>query len=135
MRRLLAAALLASSSAALACGYCVEDKVASVYDHAAITRALGQKHHVVFFHVEGPLPTALPAQRALQQAIASSSGVDAGSVRLAPETATLAVAFDPARTSLVAVQSGLEKRLARHRLSLMAFQVMDRPADLKTVKR
>jgi hypothetical protein len=134
MRALLASALLAVAPAALGCGYCVEDKVASVYDHAAITRALAQKHHVVFFHVEGALPAALPAQRALRQAIASSSGVHAASVRLAPETATLAVAFDPARTSLAAVQSGLEKRLARHQLSLMAFQVMDRPADLKRVK-
>jgi hypothetical protein len=134
MRHLLAAALLGCSSAAFACGYCVEDKVASVYDHAAITQALALKHHVVFFHLEGALPTSLPAQRTLQQTIASSAGVDAGSARLALETATLAVAFDPARTSLAALQATLEKGLARHKLSLMAFQVMDRPADLKKVR-
>jgi len=135
MRNLLLAALLSSSSAAFACGYCVEDKIASVYDHAAITRVLAQKHHVVFFHVEGTLPFSLASQRDIASRIASAPGVDAGSARFKPETATLALAYDPARTSLGAVQAALEKRLARHKLSLMALQIMERPADLKTAKR
>jgi len=123
------------SAPVLACGYCVEDKIASVYDHAAITRALAQKHRVVFFHVEGALPYSLASQRDIASSVASTPGVDAGSARFKPETATLALAYDPARTSLAAVQAALEKRLARHKLSLMALQIMERPGDLKTAKR
>ena len=32
------------ASAAHACGYCIEDKIAAVYDHAVVTRAAAQKH-------------------------------------------------------------------------------------------
>ena len=135
MRSAIAGLLLACAGAAAACGYCVEDKIASVYDHAMVTRALSQKHHGVFFHIEGLVPSSLAAARNLEGMIRAAPGVDAGSTRLALETGTLAVAFDPARTRLVELQAGLEKRLARHKLSLMAFQVMERPGDLKTVQR
>ena len=56
LSRPLAAALLlaGAASAALACGYCVEDKIASTYDHALVTQALAHKHHVAFFHIDGP---------------------------------------------------------------------------------
>ena len=40
---------------ASACGYCVEDKIASTYDHSVVTRALSQGHHVAFFHIDGPV--------------------------------------------------------------------------------
>ena len=33
---------------AQACGYCVEDKIAAVYDHASISRARAAKHQVAF---------------------------------------------------------------------------------------
>src|SRR5262245_2736029 len=128
MRSTVAALLALLAPAALACGYCVEDKIASTYDHAMVTRALAQKHHVVFFHLEGSLPSSLASIRAIETAVRSTPGVDAGSTRLAPETATLAVAFDPARHSLVSVQGLLEKKLAAYRLSLMPLRIMERPA-------
>jgi len=118
---------------ALACGYCVEDKIASTYDHAVVKQALAQKHHVAFFHVEGPL--APDSKRWLEAAAASVPGVDAKSVRAAPETLTLSLAFDPRRTSLVAVQSALDKKLAARRLSLMPLRIMESAAELKTVAR
>ena len=63
MRVLLVAALLALSQQALACGYCVEDKIAAVYDHATVTHALAQKHQVAFFHVEGALAPGAARRR------------------------------------------------------------------------
>ena len=49
MRRLAAAAGIAlalNASAAIACGYCVEDKIASTYDHAVVTAALAAGYGV-----------------------------------------------------------------------------------------
>jgi len=39
------------------------------------------------------------------------------------------------RASLVQVNTRLDRRLAAHKASLMPLRVMERPADLKTVKR
>src|SRR5690349_13291851 len=57
---------LACSAAAFACGYCAEDKVASVYDHGVVKAALASRHHVVFFHIDGTLTGADAVRRALQ---------------------------------------------------------------------
>ena len=121
--------LLATAGSAQACGYCVEDKLAAAYDHAAVTRALDQKHHVAFFHVDGPLAPGNATKRELLAIAESSAGVDKGSARVSVESASLAVAFDPRRTPLATLQKDIERKLAAKKLSLMLLQVMDRPAD------
>ena len=113
-------------STAQACGYCVEDKIAAVYDHAVITRAAAAKHQVVFMHVEGAA-----TRPALEQA-ANAAGADRGSVRVSADLLTVAFAFDPQR-GLGAIHSAMEKRLQG--VSLMPFQVMDRPGDLKQLTK
>ena len=125
----LSAAYFTFAGAALACGYCVEDKMAAAYDHAVVTRALGQKHHIAFFHVEGALVPGDATKRALEKVAESSIGVDKGSARASVEAATLSVAFDPQRSPVMALQKDLERRLAAKQLSLMLLQVMDRPAQ------
>lgn len=136
MKRLLAALVLACNApAAFACGYCVEDKIAATYDHAVVVRALGQKHHVAFFHIDGPLVPGESTRRALEAAAESVAGVDKGSVRVSMETLTISFAFDPERAPLVTAQSALERKLAASKLSLMPLRVMDRPAELKAVSR
>ena len=130
MKRLLTALVLAcNASAALACGYCVEDKMAATYDHAVVTRALAQKHHVAFFHIDGTLAPGAGTKRSLEAVAESSAGVDQGSARVSVESASLSVAFDPQRTPVAALQSALERKLAAKKVSLMLLQVMDRPAD------
>ncbi|HEY8250981.1 MAG TPA: hypothetical protein VIG70_10270 [Burkholderiales bacterium] len=131
MTRSLVLALAFLAAEAAACGYCVEDKIASTYDHAVVTRALAQGHHVVFFHIDGPPAT----QRELENAAASVPGVERGSVRLSLPTLTLSVAFDPRRVSLVELNARLDRRLAARKLSFMPMRIMEEPADLKTVKR
>ena len=134
--RVLFAALLALSQQALACGYCVEDKMAAVYDHAAITRALAQKHQVAFFHIDGALAPGAATKRALEGLANAASGVDRGTARVSLESAALSVAFDPQRTSVASLQAALERKLAASKNSLMLLQVMDRPADFSpTVAR
>lgn len=103
--------------------------MAAAYDHAVVTRALGQKHHVAFFHVDGTLAPGDATKQALLGIAESSPGVDRGSARVSVESASLAVAFDPQRTSLSSLQKDLERRFATRKLSLMLLQVMDRPAD------
>ena len=115
--------------AALACGYCVEDKMAAAYDHAVVTRALGQKHHVAYFHIEGALAPGNATKRALEALANAAAGVDKGSARASVESSSLAVAFDPRRAPVAALQIALERKLAAKNVSLMLLQVMDRPAD------
>ena len=129
IRVLLLGALLAAAPFAGACGYCVEDKMASVYDHAVVTRALGQQHHVAFFHLDGALSTGEAGRQSLLKAVESSPGADKGSARASLESASLSVAFDPKRTPIAVLQNEIERKLAARKLSLMLLQVMDRPAD------
>ena len=120
---------------ASACGYCVEDKIASTYDHAVVTRALAQGHHVAFFHLDGLAPPQESLRRALEEAVASTPGVDKGSARISLDTLTVSLSFDPRRVSLAAVNARLDRKLSAHKLSFMPLRVMERPADLKSVKR
>jgi len=136
MRAIGLAVLLALSQSALACGYCVEDKMAAVYDHATITRALAQKHQVAFFHVDGTLAPGAETKRALEALANAANGVDRGTARASLESAALSVAFDPQRTTIASLQAVLERKLAAKKNSLMLLQVMDQPKDFSpTVAR
>ena len=119
------------SAGALACGHCVEDKIAAVYDHAVVTRALAAKHQVVFFAIDGALATDEAARRMIERTAEGSRGVDAGSARASAEAAALAIAFDPERAPLATVQRGLERKFVGKRLSLLLLRVMDKPAQFK----
>ena len=129
MRGIVIAATLALSQQVLACGYCVEDKMAAVYDHATVTRALAQKHQVAFFHIDGELAPGPATKRTLEGFANDLAGVDRGSARASPESAALSVAFDPQRAPVAALQASLERKLASRKNSLLLLQVMDRPAD------
>ena len=125
--------LVAFQGTAAACGICIEDKIATVYDHAIVTQAFGRKHHVAFFLIDGALVPGDATRRAIEALAESADGVDKGSARVSVESASLSVAFDPRRTPLAAVHRALEKKLAAKKLSLMPVRVMDQPAKLKAV--
>lgn len=108
---------------AFACGVCVEDKIAAVYDHVAVQQALAAKRTVVFFHIDGKLVVNERSKRAISEIARATPGVDAASVRVSCELASMALAFDGRRTNLVKVQDSLEKRLSAQGLSLLAMQV------------
>ena len=127
MRALIGAALLAATGAGLACGYCVEDKIAATYDHAVVTKAFERKHHVVFLHVDG----TLPSRAALERAAYAAPGVDAGSVRVAADLLTVSFAYDPAKAKLGAIHKRMEKAAG---VSLIPFEVIERPGQLKAVE-
>ena len=113
---------------ALACGHCVEDKIAAVYDYATVMRAHAQKHHIAFFAINGPLALDAGTRRAIQARAESAHGVDKGSARVSVEAAALSVAYDPQRVPLSVVQKALEQTLTAKKLSLSILQVMAGPS-------
>ena len=122
------AVLAVVSGQALACGYCLEDQIAATYDHAVVTKALAAQHHVAFLHVDG----AAKSRAVLEKAAYSAPAVDRGTVRVSADLLTVSFAFDPARANLGVIHARMEKSLG---VPLMPFQVMERPDDLKLIKK
>ena len=118
-RWLLAAALLAGAPAALACGVCVEDKVAATYDYDVVQHATARHHIVVFAAVEAPADPAL-----LRKAAARVKGVDRSSVRAAANPRALSFALDPRAASPQAALAAIEREPALRGVRLTLIQVM-----------
>src|SRR4051812_27727723 len=129
MKRLLLLLACVAAQSVQACGLCIEDKVAAVYDHAAVSRALALKHPVAFFVFDGTLAGTEVERKVIQQMAISVHGVDAGSVRVSSELGSLAVAFDPARNSFATIERALQLKLNRRGLRLALVRGMGRPAD------
>ncbi|HKQ26223.1 MAG TPA: hypothetical protein VJT81_17375 [Burkholderiales bacterium] len=121
------------ASAAYACGYCIEDKIAAVYDHAVVMRAASQKHQVVFFALEGQIPAGEESRRTLEAVVESVAGVDKGSARVSVAGASLSAAFNPRRTAFASMERSLSRKLAPRGLTVAIMRVMDQPAELKPV--
>ena len=111
-----------AGTAAIACGYCVEDRIAAVYDHALLQRTLASKHQMTFFAWDGPITRSEAMRQKMLALGEATAGVDKGSTRVSMEPAALAVAFDPQRSSIQGVQAGLQKALGPIRLSVTLLQ-------------
>ena len=127
MRTALAGALfvigLVPGAEALACGYCVEDRVAAVYDHAVVVKSLDRRHPVVFLGIEGALAPA--DAKAIEGALRGVPGMDPGSLRVSVAGAAVSFAYDPRRSGLGPVMGGVERRLAAKGLGLSLLKVID----------
>jgi hypothetical protein len=113
-----------ASRAVFACGICVEDRVAAVFDNAIVEQAVGARRHVAFFGIEGALPATAESRRAILEALYASGGVK-GSARVSLESASCSVAFDPRKTSLAALRDGMARRLAARELTLATLRTID----------
>lgn len=120
---------------AFACGHCVEDKVASVYDHAIVVRAEATRHHVAFCAIEGSLPPGEETRRLLERAAAAVPGVIARSIRVSIDNAALSFAFDPARVSVESAVRSANRDIAARGWRLEPMRVMERTATLKDAPR
>ncbi len=114
---------------AAACGVCVEDRMAAVYDHAVESAALARGHAVAYLAITGVrgARAAPEAARRVARALRGCPGVDPGSARVSGEAAAAALAFDPARTSLAALLARLDRRLAPWSLVLDTLRVRRPP--------
>ena len=101
---------------AIACGVCLEDKVAATYDYALVQRALAQRRVVVF--AEPRTPVDERRLKAFAAAAARAPGVDAATVKTSAAPATVSFVLDPRRADAKATSAAL-------RLDLL--KVIDRP--------
>ena len=121
---LLASLLLMSTSSVIACGHCIEDKVAAVYDHAIVVKAVQEKHVVAFFGIEGPLVVNTASKQDIQKIIGSINGVDLNTARISLETGSISLAFNPTLLSYPALLDSLDKKLATKKLSVFPLQTL-----------
>lgn len=124
MRSVLAACALVLGSNGFACGICIDDKVASAYDHGVVAGAKARGDAVAFLAIEGPLAKSAQARGALLRAIRAAGGVQRASARVSLENAALSFAYDPRRASVDAIRAALDARLAPQGLKLRLLREM-----------
>jgi hypothetical protein len=56
-------------------------------------------------------------------------------VRISADLLTLSLAFDPRHVPLAAIVERLDRRLSARQLSVLLLRIMERPADLTSLKR
>ena len=130
MRAVAAAAGLLSGLhvvVAAACGHCVEDKVAAVYDYATVTKAKAGHHAMAFFAIEGRLVPDESLRQAIGNMARATDGVDKESVRVSLDLAALSFSFDPRRTSLGTVQKSIARKMAFKKLGLTELNFAGKP--------
>jgi hypothetical protein len=106
---ILLAAIALASGPAVGCGYCVEDKIAAVYDHGLIAQTLARGHDVAFIAYEPRAPIGGQGSDAIRLALERIGGIDRGSVRAASESFSLA--FDPRRLPAGKLLRALDREL------------------------
>jgi hypothetical protein len=110
-----------------ACGFCIEDRVAAVYDQAAVEQAVKQKRYVAFFGIEGEGHAVSPA------AIASAlegAGAVRGATRVSIHEHALAAVYDPKRTTVKKLGEAASRSLAPRGLTLTALRIIDASGKL-----
>ena len=127
----VASALLAMAAIpAAACGFCVEDRVAAVYDQGAVDAARAGHRAVAFLGLDGEPAATETTRRALFAAL-EASGAIRGSTRVALENGACAFAYDPARTELPALVAGANRRLRDRHLALSVLRWIDANGTLR----
>ena len=122
-RGLVAVLGMAALGTAMACGVCIEDKIAATYDHAMVTRARAQGRIVVFAEPRANVEAGTLAQK-LSSAAAHARGVDPASVRTSQAPASLAFALDPKVASTTAALNAIRKAAGISRLELVELRVI-----------
>ena len=110
---------------ALACGHCVEDRIAAVYDHALQAQTLARGHQLAYFSIDGLRGDPAAQRRQIERALRAAVGVDAGSVRIALDPAALVAGFDPLRQPADPMAHALQRAFARQGMSLQLLRVVD----------
>ena len=129
-RAIAAIAMLSAVAAAEACGFCVEDKVAAVYEQALVDAARAHGRSVVFFALEGSPRNDAGTRRAVLAALARP-GTTSASARVSLDSAAGAVAYDPGRTDPAALAASADRVLAPLALKLTPLRVIDATGRLR----
>lgn len=116
------------ASAAQACGVCLDDKVASAYDHAVVTHALDDGKVVVFCELAGPhAPTALTSKG--MRALLKVKGVDQASIRQGKDLAVVSFALDTSRADPGHAVAEMQRILDKSSTTAKLLKILnDQPA-------
>ena len=121
----LTVALVAiTPGASLACGACVEDKIAATYDHNVVERAAASGKVMVFCDVIGPLDA-----KRLKEVMRRVRGVKPQSVRVSVQLAAMSFAVDPTvRSPQDAVETAQHSMASGTRLRILRLQSQTTPS-------
>ena len=135
MRSLIALGALTLSATlpvpSLACGVCVEDKVAATYDHAVVMKAGARHHLVVFGEIDGAV-SIKAVTSGIPAAAKRVHGIDRGTVRTSASPPAFSFALDPSAQPPDSAVAELQKRLRRRGVKLSLLRVMS--SDTKAVR-
>ena len=119
---LLGAALLIPALT-LACGACLEDKMAATYDYEVTQQAAAHKQTVVYCDVQGQVDA-----QALRQAATKVPGVDVASMRTSREPAAVAFALDTRLSNADEAAAKLTREM-RGKATIVVLRSVGPPAD------
>ncbi len=116
--------LLAVAQSTAACGFCIEDRIAAVYDHGVVQAAVARHRHVAFLgFANAPNPAS---RKAIVQTAEGIPGVVSGSVRISIDSSALSFAFDPTALPASQLVEKLNARLTKRGMSITLLQDLDR---------
>ena len=118
---LLACALCCLIPTARACGHCLEDRVALVYDHALVEHSKQNKQVMMYLVFDGPVDRTAATRQWLLKALGAVPGVVAHSVRVSLEPPTIALAYDPLHTRSVDLEKALQGKLSAKGMTASAL--------------
>jgi hypothetical protein len=125
MKRILLAISMATavavSGAAIACGACVEDKVAATYDHAVIAEAIRKHRQVAFVTVDAP--RVADVRRRIAAAARKVRSIDMATMRTSDSPAALSFVVARSEAPEHAV-AGLREALRDPGVQLTLVRVM-----------
>ena len=110
---------------ALACGYCVEDKLAATYDYGVVTKAFQRGHSMVFLEAAGLERAEHGSAPALVATVEAVPGVDRGTVRISAAPPAVSFSFDSDRYAVAGAVSEINRRLAGRKIVLTVLRVID----------
>jgi hypothetical protein len=117
--RLTAVILMAwLPSLSLACGHCLEDRIAAVYDHALMEKTIASKQKMLYFAWDGPVNRDETTRLRILRLSGFVSGITPQSVRVSIEPATMALAYDPLKTNPKRIESALEVIFSKEKIFL-----------------
>ena len=109
-RRSIAVLVAAWPAMSLACGVCDEDKIAAVYDHAAVRKAGASGHDLVFVAVDGPVNATAFMKRVAAE-VRNMPGVRPGSLRSSVAPAAFVLALQRDEQTPAGALTELQRRL------------------------
>jgi hypothetical protein len=120
--RFTAALASAAALGAMACGVCIDDKVAATWDNAVVERAIA-RHQVVVFAEAHSGAEASGAARSLRVAASRVRGIERASVRAAAQPLTLSFALDPKLVTPREALESVRRKAAIPQLELTLLRV------------